>query len=426
MKKIYLLLILASSIASAQLEWTAFSNVYSNENDQRYDDVFFLNENIGWAANGYYAKVYKTVDGGENWTLQLDYTNPAGSAYFRNIEFLNENLGFVGTLNNLFLKTADGGASWEPVTNLPAGVPAICGLSAVGTSTIYGCGAYFSPAYIIKSTDSGANWQFIDMSAYANALVEILFINESVGYASGKSDTGGVILKTVDGGANWTTLYDTGVPGEYVWKLQDLHANGQILFGAVESVTPLLGKLVKSSDGGANWVSKEVPDTDIQAVGFVSETHGWMGGHATGLLETTDGGDTWTDTGVGSNMNRIVVVNENLAYASGTTIYKLTDQNLGVNPFPESPRKPLMATLSPNPVKDKLNLSVDFTAADHLVIEVYDAAGKLIAQLKRDNIDGAVEKSYSFDFPYASGTYFLNLHSNTGRQAIKFVKSASF
>lgn len=424
MKKYYLLLVFTTSFVSAQLTWTPFTNVYQNENDQRYDDVFFLNENLGWAANGYYSKVYKTVDGGENWVLQLEL--PEGDAYFRNIEFVNENIGFVGTLNNTFLKTIDGGTNWAPVTNLPEGVPAICGLSAVGTSTIYGCGAYFSPAYIIKSVDSGDNWEFIDMSAYANALVEILFIDENTGFASGKSDAGGIILKTVDGGDNWTPLYNTGIPGEYVWKLQDLNLDGQILFGSVESVSPLLGKLVKSIDGGANWVSKEVPDTDIQAVGFVTENHGWMGGHATGLLETIDGGDTWTDTGVGSNMNRIVVINDHLAYASGTTVYKLTDENLSVPDFTESPRKPLAASLSPNPVKDKLNLSVAFIGNDHLVIELYDSAGKLIKQLKRDTIDGASVKNYSFDFPYAAGVYVVNLHSNTGRQSIKFVKSASF
>jgi photosystem II stability/assembly factor-like uncharacterized protein len=424
MKKYYLLLVLVSSFASAQLQWTPFTNVYQNENDQRYDDVFFLNENVGWAANGYYSKVYKTIDGGENWDLQLELEE--GTAYFRNIEFINQNIGFVGTLNNTFLKTVDGGTNWEAVTNLPPNVPAICGLSAIGTSTIYGCGAYFSPAYIIKSIDSGDNWTFIDMSAYANALVEILFIDENTGYASGKNDDGGVILKTIDGGVNWTSLYNTGIPGEYVWKLQDLHSDGQVLFGSVESVSPLPGKLVKSVDGGTNWVSKEVSDTDIQAVGFVTETHGWMGGHATGLLETIDGGDNWTDTGVGSNMNRIVILNDHLAYASGTTIYKLTDTDLAVPDFPESPRKPLVASLSPNPVKDKLNLSVAFIGNDHLVVELYDSTGKLIKQLKRDTIDGASVKNYSFDFPYASGVYVVNLHSNTGRQSIKFIKSASF
>ncbi|MDX1471458.1 MAG: hypothetical protein R3213_08170, partial [Flavobacteriaceae bacterium] len=48
------------------------TDIPSNSGGQRYDDVFFLNENEGWAANGYYASVYKTIDGGLNWVEVLN------------------------------------------------------------------------------------------------------------------------------------------------------------------------------------------------------------------------------------------------------------------------------------------------------------------------------------------------------------------
>ena len=67
--------------------------------------------------------------------------------------------------------------TWNLVSISP-NPAAICGLDCVGTSTVYGCGAYFGPAHVIKSTDSGDTWQFIDMSAYATALVDINFIDE--------------------------------------------------------------------------------------------------------------------------------------------------------------------------------------------------------------------------------------------------------
>jgi hypothetical protein len=38
---------------------------------------------------------------------------------------------------------------------------AICGLDAVGESTVYGLWCF---THIIKSTDSGDNWHYIDMS----------------------------------------------------------------------------------------------------------------------------------------------------------------------------------------------------------------------------------------------------------------------
>ena len=245
MKKQYLLLLLASSSLLAQPQWHALTSITTNITTNRFDDVFFLNENLGWAANGAAAAVYKTIDGGANWTLQLEEQTPQlpGNHYFRNIEFLNENIGFLGTLNNKFLKTVDGGTNWTVITNLETIPAAICGIDCVGTSTVYACGSYFSTTpYILKSIDSGENWQYINMGAYAEGLVELLFVDENLGYAAGKAATGGTILKTTDGGATWTEIYNTGLPGEYVWKLQILGSNPNCMFGSVESIPENPGK----------------------------------------------------------------------------------------------------------------------------------------------------------------------------------------
>ncbi len=422
MKKSWIFFLFLSNLITAQYTWAPLVNVPSNSNGQRFDDVFFLNENEGWAANGYYSSVYKTTDGGQTWITQVANGGLGGFYYFRNIEFLNSNIGFLGTLSGRFYKTTDGGTTWNQVSNISPNPPAICGLDCVGTSTVYGCGAYFSPAYLIKSTDSGATWQYIDMSAYANALVEVLFLDENTGFASGKNANGGVVLKTTDGGATWTVLFNGSIPGEYVWKLQVLAGNTNVIFGSVESVVPNLGKLIKTTDGGQNWTSKNFPaDDDVQAVGFVTENHGWMGGHDTGFYETLDGGDTWTNTGVGSNLNRIFFVNNSVAYASGTGIYKMST-TLGNTNFQEQARIPLEVRVSPNPVKDKLNMEVDFRGSDHLVLELYSVNGKLIRQLKLDQIAAAGTVRYSFDFPYPKGVYLLNLHTNTGRQSVKITK----
>ena len=427
MKKIYLLLslLLASATVSAQLEWRALTSLTPNNTTNRFDDVFFLNDNLGWAANGAAAAIYKTVDGGENWTLQLAEQTPQlpGNHYFRNVEFLNENIGFVGTLNNKFLKTGDGGTTWTIVNNIPTNPTAICGIDCVGESTIYGCGAYFSTnAFIIKSTDSGATWQYINMGQYAQALVEILFVDENMGYASGKGPNGAIIIKTMDGGATWTEIFNSNLAGEYVWKLQILASNPNCIFGSVESIAPNTGKLIRTLDNGVTWTSHNIPDPDIQAVGFITEEHGWMGGHASPILETIDGGATWTDVGVGSNLNRIFILHDDLAYASGTTIYKFSDAPLASKAFTERPRTLLKAAVNPNPVKDKLSVTIEFTESDHVVLELYDVTGKRIKELQRDDVKGASKQTYHFDFPFRPGTYFVNIHTNTGRQSLQFVK----
>lgn len=408
---------------SAQATWQPLANIVSNTNNQRFDDVFFINDNIGWAANGFYARVYKTINGGETWIEQLNETQLGKNYYFRNIEFLNENIGFLGTLNGDFFKTNDGGQTWNIVTNISPNPTAICGLDVVGNSTIYGCGAYFMPAHIIKSTDSGDTWQFIDMSAYANALVEIYFLTEDIGFVSGRNDTGATILKTTDGGLTWTELYNSNIAGEYFWKLQVLESNTNVIFGSISSVNPNLGKLVKSIDGGVTWMSYDAPETDIQAVGFINENQGWMGGHTTGFYETLNGGETWTNLNIGNNLNRIFIINSTLAYASGTSLYKFTEETLGTEIVVESGRTSLGITLKNNPAEFYLEFDIAFDSNDNLLIELYDLNGKFIRQLARDQIQTKTEKNYKFpveDLP--SGLYIINFHNNTGRESLKFVK----
>lgn len=418
MKKLILALSLISVLSNAQYSWTTFSYPPSNGTG-RYDDIFFLNENLGWAAKGGNGAVFKTTNGGATWTQQT--VSAATNQYYRNIEFLNENIGFLGTLNNDFYKTTDGGTTWQRVNNIAPYPQAICGLDCVGTSTVYGCGAWFYPAYIIKSTDSGNTWQYIDMSAYAEALVEVAFISENVGFASGSDSNGAVILKTTDGGMNWTKIYNSNIQNEYVWKMQLL--SNSTIFCSIESETPNTGKLLKTTNGGFTWETKDFPDPYVQAVGFTSATHGWMGGRSTGIYETSDGGTTWTNTGVGASLNRIFILNNNLAYASGKNIYKMTAGSLSTQEASaENTDLKLSVEVVPNPVKDKLAMNVHFMHSDHIIVGLYDISGKFIGNIIKDDIRDKGVKKYAVDFNYPAGQYLLDIHSNLGRQSVKIIK----
>ena len=431
MKHIILMILFSLAISmptQGQFSWEAISSISNDpSNGQRYDDVFFLDQNTGWAANGFFAALYKTTDGGANWTLQTDGNTliPGGGLYFRNIEFLNANIGFLGTFQGKFFRTTDGGNSWAEVTNINPNPSGICGIDAVGTATVYGVGLFSEPAIFIKSTDSGLTWTSNDMSAYATALVEVKFLDEMTGYAAGKNSSGGVILKTTDGGSSWSEIYNSGTAGEYVWKLQILDGtSGNTIFGAVQQAASNSGRLALSSDAGANWVEKNVPGADIQAVGFISETHGWMGGSDIGIMETLDGGNTWSNIGVGGNINRFFIIDNTYAFAAGTTIYRYSDQTLS-NTSILGERLALKIDIVENPVEDMLKFTINYRFNDHMVIELYDIKGKLIRQLARDqqkNINGGV-KNYEFNVAdLAPGIYILDFHNNTGRQSSKFIK----
>jgi photosystem II stability/assembly factor-like uncharacterized protein len=350
---------------------------------------------------------------------------PGGGLYFRNVEFLNANVGFIGTFQGKFFKTADGGDNWSEVTNISPNPAGICGIDAVGASTVYGVGVFTEPAVMIKSTDSGDTWTSTDMSAHATGLVEVKFVDENLGYAAGKSATGGIVIKTIDGGTTWTEIYNSGTAGEFVWKLQILEgSSNNVIFGAIQQAAANPGRLIKTIDAGVTWTEKNVPGADIQAVGFISETHGWMGGSEVGIMETTDGGDTWTNIGVGGNLNRVFVINNAYAFAAGTTIYKYTDETLSTEDLGFA-RVPLEVKLSENPVDDQLEFSIQYRGSDNMVIEMYDVTGRFLRKLAKDKIVdiSGIKKEYSFDVnELSSGIYILNFHNNTGRQSLKFIK----
>lgn len=424
MKKIIFIsinLLLFFNCAFAQT-WQAAPNIVTNIDGTRFDDVFFLNDNLGWAANGRHSAIFKTTDGGLNWTEQLNHSElPGNNHYFRDVEFLNENIGFLGTLNGAFYKTTDGGDNWSAVSISP-NPNAICGINTVGSSTIYGCGAYYQPAHIIKSIDSGVTWTHTDMSEYANALVEVKFLTELNGFAAGRNNTGAVVLKTMDGGVTWSTIFQANIPGEYVWKLQILDSNPNAMFGAIFASNPNPGKLIKSLDGGATWTTYDAPESGVQAVGFISETKGWMGGHATGFHETTDGGATWTDLSLGGNLNRIFIMNNQLAYAAGVTVYKYTTETLSTNNS-KIFKKDLSITFSKNPVDKLLEFTINYNTNDNILIELYNINGVFIKQLTRDSVHNKNSKTYSFLVDdLAAGAYILDFHNNTGRTSKKFVK----
>ncbi|MGB3081001.1 MAG: hypothetical protein WBB31_18105, partial [Saprospiraceae bacterium] len=82
MKKIILLHLLFLSMVAPSFSqsWNLAGPIpFAN----RYDDIYFINENIGWTVNSE-GNIFKTIDGGLTWTWL--YQN---SYYFRSVEFLD-------------------------------------------------------------------------------------------------------------------------------------------------------------------------------------------------------------------------------------------------------------------------------------------------------------------------------------------------
>jgi photosystem II stability/assembly factor-like uncharacterized protein len=89
------------------------------------------------------------------------------------------------------------------------------------------------------------------------------------------------------------------------------------------------GQIIKTTDGGASWIPQLQDDVYWRCIGFATPQRGWAGtvGAATNskrLFATTDGGETWDvidarlPANAPSGICGLSVVNEQVAYASGT------------------------------------------------------------------------------------------------------------
>ena len=365
------------------LSWKLLSN--SPVASSRTDDIWFFDEKKGWLINssGY---VCKTTDGGQCWHPKF-YVCPSslGKPYLRCMGWGSEKVGWIGAvtglgddgvknpdnyLNTLLHHTIDGGETWQRVTNLPKSAPAgVCGFYAVNEKVAYGSGTN-DPGLpgpgIIKTTDGGENWDIIDMSAHADNLIDIYFIDENNGFVVGGKNQDEcvvnyaayppprlikyaklkpVVLRTSDGGESWQNVapdFNNFPCGEWGWKIQFIDEK----FGFISLENFAGAAILKTTDGGISWSRHAVQDscgnvinTDLEGIGFINENQGWVGGwgnNFTGLMNsyTQDGGLTWisednnpqvshSDDRLRINRYRFIGNPVTAGYCCGQQVYKL-------------------------------------------------------------------------------------------------------
>lgn len=167
-----------------------------------------------------------------------------GQAMYLDVETNNSSIVAVGERGHVAIST-DYGTTWEQSKNVPTRIT----LTAVSifNKHIWAVG---HDTTIIYSSDSGKTWetQFIDIERQM-PLLDVLFINESDGYAVGAY---GTYLTTHDGGKNWDD--------NLISEEQDYHLNKIIKVDEFKMfVVAEAGFAYRSFDAGKNWESLELP-----------------------------------------------------------------------------------------------------------------------------------------------------------------------
>jgi photosystem II stability/assembly factor-like uncharacterized protein len=173
---------------------------------------------------------------------------------------------FAATDSGLY-KTTDGGANWAQSGSF-SNVYAVI-FDPQNPQTLYVSAAY---AGIFKSTDGGGKWPAIN-SGFPNAsgpaakVLAIDPLNHSLIYATGRDG----IFRSTNGGANWSEI-DTGLivrQGYWVSTFAIDPVTTSTLYTGLDS-----GGLYKSTDGGTSWTLTGLTLPTVSAIAIDPSSSG--------------------------------------------------------------------------------------------------------------------------------------------------------
>lgn len=279
------------------------------------NDIYFLNENIGYAVGGVKHEsgfILQTKDGGNTWQEmvypQVYSNSDLPLIWLQAIDFYNENVGQAVGSGGKIARTEDGGKTWEYIINGTwENFYDIAMLSKEKTH-IVNAGVY-SKGGIFSSTTA---WYNLNRKEYNYALKSIKFYDKNIGYATGY----GIIQKTEDGGNTWQIL---DIKSDNFYDIAIVNKN--LLY-----VCGWQGGIYKSTDAGKTWQNTHQRNQIFSArhhyenIDFINENKGVVCGYNGEILYTENGGETWAriETKTNTNFHSIYFLNENKILAGGS------------------------------------------------------------------------------------------------------------
>jgi photosystem II stability/assembly factor-like uncharacterized protein len=265
---------------------------------------------IGSPAGG----LWKSVDGGSNWTTNTDDLPVIGVSHIaidpndsQIMYIVTGDADATDTYSIGILKSIDGGTSWN-TTGLSYTVDQEETVYKViinpnNTDSLYAV----TNLNIMISADAGASWQ---SSGPFGRWRDIEFKpnNSNILYAAKHSGGSSTIYRTNDGGANWNQIVNGLTGSRHRPLIAVTPANPEVIYALFSESDYSFHGLYKSVDSGDNWTQQ-------------SNSPNIFGWNTDG---TGTGGQAWYDMSLGVSTN-----NENLVYVGGINIWR--SDNSGVN-----------------------------------------------------------------------------------------------
>lgn len=232
-----------------------WDSTYSGYQYEIFYDIDFVNDSVGFICGGgwftqYRDLIIRTTDAGKTWeTIAMDSLG-GGGYVFSNIDFMNIDSGFVyegyGPLG--LLRTTNGGNSWDTLS-IDTAYQAVSDIffvnESVGFVTTSAVPVRGKKSRVYKTTDFGDTWEVVYEHIDSASLLKMYFVDENIGYVCGEK---GSFLKTIDGGATWNVQYLPGIPA----------LTAMYFVSAEEGYLNINGGIYKTIDGGSTWREQQM------------------------------------------------------------------------------------------------------------------------------------------------------------------------
>lgn len=267
-------------------QYNAWHRLYPTLPGNWLTDVQFINPSVGYAV-GEGGAFLKSTDGGDTWEGLS-----SGFAYnLYALSFINEHEGLLAGQAGLIQHTTDGGETWTVQRFLQG--EGITDIELVSSTVGYAVG-YLGE--LLKTTDGGVHWVELSYGYSPSMLHGVYFQDELEGWVVGQygSMPNALILHTTDGGVTWTNQYNDYMK---VYGITFLDADTAIAVGADGASR---GVILRTTNRGAIW--QEVRSgIDVGFCDVGSTTGGVVVavgmseivGHGTTILRSTDAGINW-------------------------------------------------------------------------------------------------------------------------------------
>jgi uncharacterized repeat protein (TIGR01451 family) len=235
--------------------------------------------------------VYKTTDGGLNWT------NTGAGFNLMYLHFESDLVGYglensnQGVEPMRYFKTTNGGQSWQQTGEVPAGQEAFVHFTSRVPGELWATYSKINQTFsanrlrLYKSTNGGQTWAPLPFTA-PKQVRRIHWFDELHGWTALDSN---VVGRTVDGGITWAyhTLPNFG--NNWPWKF-NFPTDPQHGFLLTEE-----GYVFKTEDGGVGWTYLVTPSSGrIFDLDFINNQTGWVAGGFGLLAKSTNSGNSWT------------------------------------------------------------------------------------------------------------------------------------